>query len=104
MNRTRRRINQTSVRKEIRAYILRTFLPGESEGDLRDDDLLFESGLIDSLGAMTLITHLETRFQIRITDEDLYPENFESVNRITLFVVSRLRSVQKDKANEIALN
>jgi acyl carrier protein len=78
------------VRKEVHAYILANFLPGESGEDLRDDDLLFESGIVDSVGAMSLISFLGERFKIAIADADLYPENFESVGRITSFVMKRL--------------
>jgi acyl carrier protein len=79
-----------NVRKEVHAYVLANFLPGESGEDLRDDDLLFESGIVDSVGAMSLISFLGERFRIAIGDADLYPENFESVGRITSFVMKRL--------------
>lgn len=78
------------VRQEVHAYVLANFLPGEPVEDLRDDDLLFESGIVDSVGAMSLISFLGDRFKIEIGDADLYPENFESVSRITSFVTKRL--------------
>jgi acyl carrier protein len=79
-----------SFRKDIRAYIVENFMPGEDERGLRDDDLLFESGLIDSAGAMTFIAFLESRFKIEVLDEDLFPENFASVERILDFVGRKL--------------
>jgi acyl carrier protein len=102
MSRKAQSHGEAAVRQHVHTYIVQTFLPGESDGDLRDDDLLFESGLVDSVGAMTLISYLSTRFQIEIADEDLYPENFESVKKISSFVVSRQRSGQKSRTHAIA--
>jgi len=80
-----------SVRTEISVYIRTNFLPGKKDGHFRDDDLLFESGLVDSLGAMSLIAFLGKRYDIRIRDEELFPENFASVERISSFVLGKLR-------------
>jgi acyl carrier protein len=51
----------------------------------RKDDLI-ESGIIDSLGIQKLLAFLESRFSIRIEDEELIPENFNSVESIDSFI------------------
>ena len=73
-------------RLEIRSFILSTFLPGSEASELRDDDLLFESGIIDSTGALRLLFFLEERFDIHVKDEELFPSNFASVERILAFL------------------
>ena len=78
------------IKSEIKNYILSNFLPGDEEDSLQDDDLLFEGGIIDSAGAMTFICFLEERYSIRILDEELFPENFASVNHIIRFVLKKL--------------
>jgi len=78
------------IRTEIKNYILSFFLPGDEEDSLRDDDLLFEGGIIDSAGAMTFISFLEERYEIQILDEELFPENFASVNHIVHFILKKL--------------
>lgn len=79
-----------TMRNEIRNFIVANFLPRNSEEDLRDDDLLFESAIIDSAGAMTFILHLERYYEIQIHDEELFPENFASVNHILQFLKGKL--------------
>lgn len=53
---------------------------------LESSDNLIESGLIDSLGIQKLLGFLETSFSIEISDEELLPENFETVAAICSFV------------------
>ena len=50
-----------------------------------DDDLL-EKGVVDSLGILDIVNFLEREFQISVTDEELLPENFQSINSIVSFV------------------
>jgi acyl carrier protein len=72
----------------IRAYIVKQFAParGRSFGD---DDHLLEHGIIDSLGVLDLVAHLEQEFGISIGDDDLSPENFQSVSRLAAFVTAK---------------
>jgi acyl carrier protein len=79
-----------TVRSEVRDFILATFIPTGNGAGLRDDDLLFESAIIDSAGAMTFIVHLETFYGIEILDEELFPENFASVDHIMRFLEGKL--------------
>lgn len=53
---------------------------------LGDDDQLVESGIIDSLGVMTVLSFLEEEFNLQIPGEDLVPENFASISAISALV------------------
>ena len=66
---------------QIRAYIERTF--GKSVGL---DDSLLDSGLLDSIGIFELVTFLEQTFGIKIADEAIVPEHFETVALVASFV------------------
>jgi len=57
----------------------------------RGDDLI-ESGVIDSLGILKLLEFLESKFSINISDEELIPENFESIESIESFI-SRKKNI-----------
>ena len=57
----------------------------------RGDDLI-ESGIIDSLGILKLLEFLEAKFSIHIADEELIPENFESIESIESFI-SRKKNI-----------
>lgn len=78
------------VKKELRQFISSEFLLTDDTNGLRNDDLLFESGIIDSVGAMSLILHLEKKFAIQIKDEELFPENFATINHIARFLSIKL--------------
>jgi acyl carrier protein len=76
-------IETTQTTKEsIRNFILDSInIP-----DLNDDDNLFESGIVNSLFAVQLMTFIEKSFNIEVTMDDLSMENFSSVNATSLFV------------------
>jgi acyl carrier protein len=53
---------------------------------LGESDSLLENGLIDSLGMLELVKTLENRFQIRVADDELSPENFDSIEALTAYL------------------
>jgi acyl carrier protein len=57
--------------------------------DLGDDDNLFESGIVNSLFAVQLMTFIEKTFVIEVGMDDLDIENFKSLNATTDFVVRK---------------
>ncbi len=63
----------------------------EFEGDdaLAPSDSLFDHDILDSLGLVSLVAWLEETFGVSVTDEDLVPENFDSLERIAVFVTGR---------------
>ena len=68
--------------ESVSNFIVTEIMHG-SEGDTLDPQLgLLEEGIIDSLGLQQIITFIEQQFNITIDDDDLMPENFESVNAI----------------------
>jgi acyl carrier protein len=64
--------------------------PSARKQPLGDDDHLLANGIVDSLGILDLVAYLEREFGITITDDDLVPEHFESLGRMTRFVQDRL--------------
>lgn len=75
----------------IRDFITHEILHGSLAKPLGEDDQLVESGIIDSLGVMTLLSFLEEKFTIQIPDSELTPENFSSLSTITSLVESQKR-------------
>jgi acyl carrier protein len=72
---------------QIRAYIERTF--GKSVGP---DDSLLDSGLIDSTGIFELVAFLEDTFGVKVEDEEIVPEHFETAAQIAGFVERKKKS------------
>lgn len=76
------------LRDEIRGFLIKhRASPGA--GDFADDASLLELGVIDSVTMVDLITFLEARFQVRIDDDDMTPENFDSLSAIVALVESK---------------
>jgi methoxymalonate biosynthesis acyl carrier protein len=65
---------------------IRNFLCARWPGDLRDDEDIFESGLVNSLFAMQLLLFVEQEFAIEISGEELEQDNFRTVDSITALV------------------
>ncbi len=58
--------------------------------EVRPQDNLLTRGIVDSLAIVKLMLLLEERFPIRITDEDIVPENFRTIESLSRFVQSKL--------------
>jgi len=76
------------LKEEIKNYIIEASL--EDAKNIKDDTMIFDSGLLDSMGLLFLIEFLKEKFDVEVDDNELNPENFESVNSITEFVESKL--------------
>ena len=83
--------------ERIRAYIAEHF-PAARSRDLDDSELLLANGILDSLGVLDLVAFLEAEFQIAVMDEDLLPEHFETLERLTVFVESKKGVVGRGSA------
>jgi acyl carrier protein len=70
---------------KIREFILEKF-PLARKQQLKDSDALLESGILDSLGVLDLVHFIEREFSITIADEELVPENFQTIDRIAAFI------------------
>lgn len=70
----------------IKEFIKNELMRGKNISDLEVTDNLIETGVIDSLGIQILVSFLEKNFSISIADEDLIPDNFETVDTIWAFV------------------
>jgi acyl carrier protein len=81
-------VNQTmqaeapDARAQLREFIVERFLFGRAPAQLLDGDSLLERGLIDSTGVLEIVTFLEQRFGIVVDDDELVPENLDSIERI----------------------
>jgi acyl carrier protein len=62
---------------------------GRSNVALDPDVSLIESGIMDSTGVLELVEFLESNFTIRIDDEELVPENLETISNIVRFLRSK---------------
>jgi acyl carrier protein len=79
-------------KENLRSYILENFLFSDDPSDLNDDDSFLEKEIIDSTGILEVIEFLEQETGIKVEDDELIPDNLDSVNRIVAYVESKLNA------------
>jgi acyl carrier protein len=76
-----------ALKEQVRAYVLQSAYGTENE--INESTLIFKDGFFDSMGFVMLISYLDENFNIKVTDSELIEENFESINAITDFIISK---------------
>ncbi len=69
----------------IRNFIIENFLFEEDE-NLKEDTSFLEGGVIDSTGILELVTFLEETFEFTVEDEEMVPENLDSIANVVQFI------------------
>jgi acyl carrier protein len=72
-------------RQDIRSYVIEAFLFGQDHG-LTDDSSFLEQGILDSTGVLELVTHIEATYGVTVNDDELLPDNLDSISAISDFV------------------
>ena len=75
-------------RTQITEFIINNFLLGD-QNRLKNDTSFLDSGIIDSTGILEVITFLEQTFGVKVNDDELLPENLDSVDNIVGFIASK---------------
>ena len=80
------------IEQRVHEFVLKRF-PLARKKRVTESDPLLESGVIDSLGMLDLVSALEAEFAIAISDEELLPENFQTVANIASFVARKTEKI-----------
>ncbi|OPY93278.1 MAG: acyl carrier protein [Syntrophaceae bacterium PtaU1.Bin231] len=83
-----------SLRDQIRSFILENFIVEKPE-DLADDASMLEKGIMDSTGVLELVAFLESTYEIKVEDEELIPENLDSIRNIVDYLERKLAQSSK---------
>lgn len=79
----------SETRNKIRAFIIENFLFGNDEG-LKDDSSFLDEGIIDSTGILELVSFMEEAFSISVEDEELVPENLDSIDNVVGYLERKM--------------
>ena len=79
----------SETKDKIRAFIVENFLFGNDEG-LNDDSSFLEESIIDSTGILELVSFMEESFSITVDDEELIPENLDSINNVVGYLKGKM--------------
>ena len=77
-----------AIKETVREFILANFYVADA-ASLDDASSLLDLGVIDSTGVMEVVDFLEEKFQIRVEDDELLPDNLDSIARIASFVARK---------------
>ncbi|MCW9024276.1 MAG: acyl carrier protein [Gammaproteobacteria bacterium] len=75
-----------SVKDKVRGYILENYLFSDDPSALADGDSFLDKGIIDSTGILEVIYFLEDEFGVSVEDDEMVPENLDSVDNIVAFI------------------
>ncbi|MCC7385918.1 MAG: acyl carrier protein [Deltaproteobacteria bacterium] len=83
-------VSDSEIRGKLRDFISNNFLIGKSTAPPADGDSFLESGLIDSTGVLEVVGFVQDTWEFDISDEDMLPENLDSIDNLTAYVLRRL--------------
>ena len=81
---------QNDIKVVLRKFINENFLPPAGLDTFEENDSFMEKGIIDSTGVLELLGFIEERFDIRVEDEEVIPDNLDSLNKLTSFIKRKL--------------
>ena len=75
-----------NVKEQIRQFVAENFLFSNNGFALDDDESFLEAGVVDSLGVLELVTFVEEKFDVQVSDDEIVPDNFDSVNNLAAYI------------------
>ena len=81
-----------SLHEDIREFIVENFLFGDDTG-FKDTSSFLEEGIVDSTGIMQLVSYIQEQYLIVIEDEELTPENLDSIQKVANFIQEKRRTL-----------
>lgn len=85
-------MTEAQIVTETRTYVTENFLYARPNYVVSDDEHLLETGVIDSMGMVELITFLQDQFGVEPSDDEITEENFATLQRIATFVIRKVES------------
>jgi acyl carrier protein len=76
-------------KSRLREFILENFVTGMEIDDLKDDTSFLDEGIIDSTGVLEMVDFLEETYNISVEDEEVLPENFDSINNLAAYIARK---------------
>jgi acyl carrier protein len=85
-------MTQAQIESAVKQFVVDKFMFGQGGDKLSGDTSFLESGLIDSTGVLELVMFLEEKFGVKVADEEMLPENLDSIRSIAAYVTRKLAS------------
>ncbi len=75
-----------ATKQALRTFILENYLFTDDQSALADADSFLEKGVLDSTGIMEVVFFIEEKFGIRVEDEEMVPQNLDSIEHLVAFI------------------
>jgi len=82
-------MHTVDIQRDVHSFVISNFLFGQA-GDLQPDDSLLGKGVIDSTGVLELVTFLEEHYAIKVEDDEVTPDNLDSIKNVATYVAKKL--------------
>ena len=82
-------MTQQQLESSVKQFVAEKFMFGQGADTLTHDTSFLELGLIDSTGVLELVMFLEQQFDIKVGDEEIVPDNLDSVRKIGAYVLRK---------------
>jgi acyl carrier protein len=93
-------MDRVASAKELRSFITENYLLGR-DYNFEDSDSFFDHGIIDSIGILQLVTFLQEAYGVKVEDEELVPENLDSINAVSAYLCRKLTGVAKEDCSAV---
>jgi acyl carrier protein len=84
-------LTSAAVALEVRKFIISNFLYGQDRS-FKEDDSFMGEGIVDSTGVLQLVAFLEETYGITVEDEEMIPENLDSISNVSAYLVHKMSS------------
>jgi acyl carrier protein len=74
------------IEEKIRSFIQDNFLLGDKNKVIKEDESFLQGGIIDSTGVLELVNFIEETYKIKVEDEELVPENLDSIKNLVAYI------------------
>ena len=81
---------EADVASAVRQFVAENYLYQEGDASLADTDSFLAKGIINSMGILELVTFLESTYPIRVADDEVVPDNLDSIRQVAAYVRRKL--------------
>jgi acyl carrier protein len=81
------------IEEKIKSFIQDNFLLGDKNRVIKEDESFLQGGIIDSTGVLELVNFIEETYKIKVEDEELIPENLDSIKNLVAYIKRKNGSI-----------
>ncbi len=80
------------IEEQLKSFIVNNFLLGDKNRVIKHDESFLQGGIIDSTGVLELVNFIEETYKIKVEDEELVPENLDSIQNLIAYIQKKQKA------------